>query len=177
MTSISDLKDAIVNKCNGLISSHNSDSNAHSLSTVARSGSYNDLSNTPTIDNSLSTSSINAVQNKLVTNALNGKSDTNHTHSNWQEVYNKKNLVIQYNSVIGLCYAVFFLQYNFTNNDSINYITDIPSPYRPPANMVCFGHPAGRVNISLNATGVLQFQKTTGTGLTPVGGVWVYIGQ
>lgn len=30
MTSISDLKDAIVNKCNGLISSHNTNSNAHS---------------------------------------------------------------------------------------------------------------------------------------------------
>lgn len=43
---------------------HNSDNNAHSsiLSAVAKSGDYNDLSNTPTIDNDLSTSSINAVQ-------------------------------------------------------------------------------------------------------------------
>lgn len=151
--------------------------NFPSLATVATSGSYNDLSDKPTFDSTLSNTSTNAVQNKVLMNELNNRSYTSHTHSNWQEVYNNKNLVIQYNSAIGLCHAVFSMQYNFTNNDSINYITNIPSPYRPPANMVCFGHPAGKVNISLNATGVLQFQKTTGTGKTPVGGVWVYIGQ
>lgn len=37
-----------------------------SLSPVATSGSYNDLSNKPTIDSELSTSSTNAVQNKVI---------------------------------------------------------------------------------------------------------------
>lgn len=45
------------------------------LATVATSGSYTDLSNKPTIDSALSTSSTNAAQNKVITSALNGKLD------------------------------------------------------------------------------------------------------
>ena len=60
-----------------------------SLATVATSGSYNDLTNKPTIpegatvDTELSTSSNNAIANSTVTTALNGKSDSGHTHSNY----------------------------------------------------------------------------------------------
>ena len=52
------------------------------LATVATSGSYNDLTNKPTIptavtvDSSLSTTSTNPVQNKVITAALNGKQAT-----------------------------------------------------------------------------------------------------
>lgn len=52
----------------------NAKANSNSLSTVATSGSYNDLSNKPTIptvDSSLSTTSTNAIQNKAVTTAIN----------------------------------------------------------------------------------------------------------
>ena len=41
-----------------------------SLSPVATSGSYNDLSNKPTIDSVLSDSSTNAVQNKVITDTI-----------------------------------------------------------------------------------------------------------
>ena len=41
-----------------------------SLSTVATSGSYDDLSNKPTIDSELSDSSTNAVQNKVITGVI-----------------------------------------------------------------------------------------------------------
>jgi hypothetical protein len=41
-----------------------------SLSPVATSGSYNDLSNRPTIDSELSDSSTNAVQNKVITGTI-----------------------------------------------------------------------------------------------------------
>ena len=41
-----------------------------SLSTVATSGSYDDLSNKPTIDSELSDSSTNAVQNKVITGII-----------------------------------------------------------------------------------------------------------
>ena len=54
------------------------------LATVATSGSYTDLSNKPTIpkvDATLSTTSTNAIQNKAVKTALDGKSDTGHTHT------------------------------------------------------------------------------------------------
>lgn len=50
--------------------------NISSLSNVATSGSYTDLTNKPVIDNSLSTTSTNAVQNNIVTTALNGKQAT-----------------------------------------------------------------------------------------------------
>ena len=45
---------------------------------------YSELENPPTIptvDSALSTTSINAIQNKVVTNALNGKANTSHTHN------------------------------------------------------------------------------------------------
>ena len=48
------------------------------------SGDYNDLSNPPTIpivDSALSTTSTNAIQNKVVTSALNKKANSSHTHS------------------------------------------------------------------------------------------------
>ena len=54
------------------------------LASVATSGSYNDLSGTPTIptvDSSLSSTSTNAIQNKAVHTALSGKSDTGHKHT------------------------------------------------------------------------------------------------
>ena len=51
------------------------------LATVATSGSYSDLSNTPTIDTALNSTSTNAVQNKVIKAALDGKSDSGHTHS------------------------------------------------------------------------------------------------
>lgn len=47
--------------------------NTASLATVATSGSYADLSNTPTIDSALSATSTNAVQNKAVQAALDDK--------------------------------------------------------------------------------------------------------
>lgn len=54
--------------------------NIASLAAVATSGSFNDLLNIPTIDSSLSNSSTNAVQNKVLNAALVGKSNTGHTH-------------------------------------------------------------------------------------------------
>lgn len=49
--------------------------NKPSLATVATSGSYTDLSNKPTIDSSISSTSTNAVQNKVISIALGGKVD------------------------------------------------------------------------------------------------------
>ena len=49
--------------------------NTSDLADVATSGSYNDLSDTPTIDSALSSTSTNAVQNKVIYTALSGKQD------------------------------------------------------------------------------------------------------
>lgn len=56
------------------------------LASVATSGSYNDLSNKPTIpaavtvDSALSSTSTNPVQNKVINSALSGKADKGHKH-------------------------------------------------------------------------------------------------
>ena len=56
----------------------------NSLATVATSGSYTDLTNKPTIptvDSALSSTSTNAIQNKVVNTALAGKANATHTHA------------------------------------------------------------------------------------------------
>ena len=60
------------------------------LSTVATTGSYNDLSDKPnipegaTVDTTLNTSSSNAISNSAVATALNGKANTTHNHTKSQ---------------------------------------------------------------------------------------------
>ena len=51
------------------------------LAAVATSGSYGDLTDTPTIDSALSSTSTNAIQNKVVNTALAGKAPSSHTHN------------------------------------------------------------------------------------------------
>lgn len=59
------------------------------LARVATSGNYNDLINKPNIpegtevDAALSSTSVNPVQNKVITSALNGKATASHTHSQY----------------------------------------------------------------------------------------------
>lgn len=55
--------------------------NSADLATVATSGSYDDLSNTPTIDTTIVDGSTNAVDGNAVHDALALKSDVGHTHS------------------------------------------------------------------------------------------------
>ena len=68
--------------------------NSSDLSTVATTGSYNDLLNKPEIDTSLSNSSTNAVQNKVVTNSLNQKYPFNYdvclSLAEWNALGNEK---------------------------------------------------------------------------------------
>ena len=67
--------------------SYNDLKNKPALKTVATTGSYNDLTNKPTIpsaitvDSSLSSSSTNPVQNKVVKSALDEKAPKNHSSS------------------------------------------------------------------------------------------------
>ena len=71
----------------GFLTSHQDISgkaNISDLATVATSGSYNDLSDKPaglTVDSSLSSTSTNPVQNKVINTALNGKASSSHNHT------------------------------------------------------------------------------------------------
>lgn len=70
----------------------NSKANDGDLSAVAKSGSYNDLTDKPsipqeiTVDSALSTTSTNPVQNSLITNALNSKVSSNNVVDNLTSV-------------------------------------------------------------------------------------------
>ena len=55
--------------------------NSADLATVATSGSYADLSNTPTVDSTIIDGSTNAVEGNAVYDALALKSDVGHTHA------------------------------------------------------------------------------------------------
>ena len=71
--------------------------NVNDLATVATSGSYNDLTNKPTIDSALSSSSTNAVQNSVIYTALQAKADTNSlstvaTSGDYDDLTNKPDL-------------------------------------------------------------------------------------
>ena len=83
---VSGVTSAIQTQLNGkAASSHtHTASEVSGLSTVATSGSYNDLSNKPTIDSALSSTSTNAVQNKVINTALAGKAASSHTHTKSQ---------------------------------------------------------------------------------------------
>ena len=155
---------------------HNSDNNAHSniLSTVAKTGSYNDLSNTPTIDSSLSTSSTNPLQNKVVTNALNDKSNTNHTHS-WitQSLGSYGTLYV--NETLRLVIFHYSRSYNYPSASDMTLETGIiPSDYRPSKSVPCgtaSPYVAGRVT----SDGSLRVVPTiAGTLGTTVQAIWVY---
>lgn len=71
----------------GFLTSHQDISgkaNINDLATVATTGSYNDLSNKPaaiSVDSSLSSTSENPVQNKVINTALNGKASSSHNHT------------------------------------------------------------------------------------------------
>lgn len=70
----------------------NAKANDGDLSAVAKSGSYNDLTNKPsippeiTVDSALSTTSTNPVQNSLITNALNSKVSSSNVVDNLTSV-------------------------------------------------------------------------------------------
>lgn len=64
----------------GLQTALNAKANDADLKTVAKTGAYSDLTGKPTIDTALSDTSTNAVQNKAIKSALDGKASSSHNH-------------------------------------------------------------------------------------------------
>ena len=138
MTSISDLKDAIVNKCNGLISSHNSDSNAHSLSTVARSGSYNDLLDKPVIPS-----------------------------ANWSTQSLGSYGTLYVNETLRLVIFYYSRNYKFTaTTDTLIESNVVPSEFRPQRETVgCCSHPSISGYINRSGDVYARSSSTSNLGL------------
>ena len=117
------------------------------LADVATSGSYNDLSNKPTIptvDSALSSSSTNPVQNRVINTALAGKANTSHTHTASQ--------------VSGLADVATSGSYNDLTNKPT-----IPSAYTlPVATSNTLGGVKIGVGLSIENDGTLN---TTGGGI------------
>lgn len=168
-TVLVNLKNAIENKCNSLIGSHDTDNNAHTniLKTVATTGDYNDLINKPnipsavTVDSSLSDSSTNPVENNIITNALNGKSNTNHNHddryyteseintkldgkanSTHSHTWTSQSIgsfgTLRINTGIRLCILQYNREVSFPTANSTKTVASgaIPSSYRPSGTII-----------------------------------------
>ena len=144
-------------------------SQVNGLATVATSGSYNDLSNKPTIptvDSVLSSSSTNPVQNKVVNTALAGKANSRHVHAisdvtNLQTTLNgKANTTHTHTAsqVSGLADVATSGSYNDLSNKPT-----IPSAYTlPVATSNTLGGVKIGVGLSIENDGTLN---TTGGGI------------
>lgn len=91
---------------------------------------------TITIDTSLSTTSTNAVQNKAIATAVNGKANSSHTHNTWV----KKTLwtdgnnyaILWVNEDIKLCYLKYYQQnVSVSSSEKTLHTGLIPISYRP----------------------------------------------
>jgi hypothetical protein len=152
----------------------NKKANSSSLATVATSGSYNDLSNKPTIDSALSTSSTNAVQNKVVTTALNSKADTSSlstvaTSGSYNDLSNKPTIPTVNNATLTIQKNGTTVK-TFTANASSNVTANITVPTStseltndsgfideiPVASAGTLGGIKVGNNLSIDASGVLS---------------------
>ena len=103
--------------------------NTTDLATVATSGSYNDLTNKPIIDDALNTLSDNAVKNSVITNKFNTKADTATT-------YTKKEVE-----------ALIPTKTSDLTNDS-NFLTAIPAEYITETELNAKGYLTAHQDIS-----------------------------
>ncbi len=199
-TVLLNLKNAIEDKCNSLISSHNSNNNAHSniLSTVAKTGSYNDLSNKPTIpsaitvDSTMSASSTNPVQNKVIVSALNNKSETGHIHDGryytesevddlinalktWTTVYNANGCKLQVNTTTREAQLEVEASVNISSANTDIGIATVTTTYKPPKTMRVVAH-NGISNLAIlifQSDGKL-YGRSTATGSKTLNGIFRY---
>lgn len=129
------------NEVDGLISAHNTNSNAHNLAAVATSGSYNDLTDKPsgfTVDSSLSSSSTNPVQNKVVKNALDNKANSTHSHTWSLQAIGSSYGTLRVNTDIRLCILQYNRDVSFPTANSTKTVVSglIPSAYRPSGTVI-----------------------------------------
>ena len=154
--------------------------NSADLATVATTGDYDDLTNKPVIppgvivDQSLNSSSTNAVANQAVVGGLDGKSDTGHSHT-WTTQSLGSYGTLYVNETLRLVIFHYSRSYNYPSASDMTLETGIiPSDYRPSKSVPCgTGSPyvAGRIT----STGNLMVVPTrTGTVGTTLQAIWTY---
>ena len=141
-----------------------------SLATVATTGDYDDLTNKPVIppgvvvDQTLDSSSTNAVANQAVVGGLNNKSDTSHTHTNWTTLACGSYGTLIYNDDLRIAQFRYVRTYNITTANRTITIEDdvIPSAYRL-SNGILFSSILPEVSGGAYSTGSV-FVRSTSTG-------------
>ena len=166
ISTINNLIDAIDGRISDFITSHNTSNSAHDniLSTVAKTGSFNDLTDTPNgfiVDSSLSTTSTNPVQNNVLTNALDNKAETGHNHDDRYYTESEINTkldnkassthshtwtsqaigsfgTLRINTNIRLCILQYNREISFPTANSTKTVASgaIPSSYRPSGTII-----------------------------------------
>lgn len=109
------------------------------LATVATSGSYNDLTNKPTVDSTLSTTSTNAVQNAVVTTAI--------------DAVRKRSCSYINNSAAGQWAKIADIEITATSTQHRSLVLLVTQSYMTPS-----------VSASSNCNGILQAKFRTSSG-------------
>lgn len=146
--------------------------------------------NTSSVDSSLSATSKNPVQNKVIKSALDnkansstvsslkstvdGKAPSSHNHSTWTKVNINDYSYLYYNSQLKLVFFRYYKNsYKFTGTDTTTKIATIPSAYRPRIStpITCYSPHVGA--FVYNDTGVVNcFSDYAGTHQISIAGMW-----
>ena len=192
ISTINNLIDAIDGRISDFITSHNTSNSAHDniLSTVAKTGSFNDLTDTPngfTVDSSLSTTSTNPVQNDVLTNALNNKAETEHNHDGRYYTESEINTkldgkansthshtwtsqaigsygTLRINTGIRLCILLYNREVTFPTANSTKTVASnaIPSSYRPTTTIIGTTYNP-LVSMGINSSGDILMRASSAT--------------
>ena len=154
--------------------------NSTDLATVATTGDYDDLTNKPVIppgvivDQSLNSSSTNAVANQAVVGGLDGKSDTGHSHT-WTTQSLGSYGTLYVNETLRLVIFYYSRSYNYTSaSDTVLETGIIPNDYRPSKSTPCASaspYIAGRIFSNGN---LIVLPTRTGQLSTTVQAIWTY---
>lgn len=193
ISTINNLIDAIDGRISDFITSHNTSNSAHDniLSTVAKTGSFNDLTDKPngfTVDSSLSTTSTNPVQNDVLTNALDNKAETEHNHDNryyteseintklddkansthshtWTSQSISSYGTLRINPDIRLCILQYSREVSFPTANSTKTVASgaIPSRYRPSGGIIIGSTYNPAVAMGVNKDGDILMKASSAT--------------
>lgn len=149
--------------------------------------------NVSSVDSSLSTSSTNPVQNKVVATALNSKADsttvtslqntvngkapTSHNHNTWT-ARSITNGIIYYNSQLRIAYFKYYNEsYKFTSTSNTKIHSGlVPSDLRPRGGDCHLSFPSGLLHGYIEDASGSMYVKRDSTGTVSINAttMWVY---
>jgi len=164
----------------------NNKADTSNLSTVATSGSYNDLSNKPNIPTTISdlTNDSDFIETSSTTGLIknDGSIDTNTYLTQHQDVSTWTSQTIAtygtlyVNTALRLCeFRYFRTNYKFNNTSEVTlYSGAIPSAYRPKQTIICAVYQVSIIGAVTTNGDILSTTSSTGTKTINMSAFWHY---